>query len=699
MKKTKLFLSIMVILSLMLTTSGVANAFVFPDMEPHIPDFNFNFQNTIYVDDTNGNNSNTGFGTDQAVQTITQAITLANAGILMDYDIVVAGGDYNNETFPLTIDMKGISIYGGYFDEFADHDIANHQTSIQGVSNDGIKIIDQDSTISGIRFYDQTGGSAAIHASLNDAQTNTVIITGVEIDNSAASFGSIYVSMEAGDTVEISHNYVHDSSGIFGGIGVFGDGEAEIFNNFVYNHYGIIGIGAENALIYNNIISKSAATGLSLGDDTQAYYNTIVNGEKGIVVIGNSGVEFKNNLIAYNTDEALTISGSGSYDYNAYYDNASTHLLAGNELECDPGLANINSTETTNYKLATDSSCIDEGTEINEVAVDYFGNDRLKDGNVDATYASDPGAHEADGDVFGSPTITNDVASPNTFSPDGDNVNDTTTISYATDKTAIVAFQIFKDGGSINTLLNEPVAAGNHAIVWDGKDSFGDTQIEGTYEYNIVAINEAPGTSITGEDSASGEIVISFDDGTLCAGFTDVSFDDPLCPAMTYVKDQGIFGGYPDGTFRPHDVINRAETTKVILEGFSIPLLGDNGTDLGFSDVGIGEWYMTYLRTAKDALIVEGYDDGTFRPTNQVNKVELLKVFLETSDEDMDAVTVNTDPYPDTTMDQWYILYVQFSKDHALIDADASGNFNPAEGMKRGDVATLFYRFHQEGFM
>jgi len=690
----------MMVLSMMLTTTGIANAFVFvPDLHIEIPDYNFNFQNTIYVDDTNGSDSNTGFGTDQAVATIGKAIELANAGILTGYDIVVAGGDYTNESFPLTIDTKNISIYGGYYNTFADRDIANHQTSIKGVANDGIKIINKDSTISGIRFYDQAGGSAAIQASLSDAQINTIIITGVEIDNSAASFGSIYVSMGTGDIVKIDQNYIHDSSGFLGAIGVFGDGEAEVANNFVYNHYGAIGIGAENALVYNNIISKSTATGLSLGDNTNAYYNTIVNGGKGIVVFGNTGIKFENNLIAYNSDEAVDITGSGSYDYNAYYDNGTTHLLTGNELECDPGLANINSTETNNYKLASDSTCIDKGTEINEVSVDYFGNDRLKDGNNDAIYASDPGAHESDGDVFASPSITNDIASPNTFSPDGDNVNDTTTISYDTDKTAIITFEILKDGSSINVLLDEPLEAGTHSIVWDGKNSLGDTQDEGTYDYKIVASNTAPGTSSTGEDSATGVITISFDDSSLCAGFTDVAFDDPLCPAITYVKDQGIFGGYPDGSFRPHDVINRVETVKVVLEGFSIPLLADNGTNLGFSDVGIGEWYMGYLRTAKDALIVEGYEDGTFRPTNQVNRVELLKVFLETSDEDMNAVTVNADPYPDTAMDQWYILYVQFSKDHALVDTDASGNFNPAQGMKRGDVATLFYRFHQEGFM
>ncbi|MBU1446539.1 DUF1565 domain-containing protein, partial [Patescibacteria group bacterium] len=116
MRKTNLFLSIILTLSLMLTTSGIANAFVFiPDLEIDIPDYNFNLQNTIYVDNAGGNDSNTGFGATQPVKTITKAIALANAGIMANYDIVIAGGNYTNETFPLTIDTKNISIYGGYY--------------------------------------------------------------------------------------------------------------------------------------------------------------------------------------------------------------------------------------------------------------------------------------------------------------------------------------------------------------------------------------------------------------------------------------------------------------------------------------------------------------------------------------------------------------------------------------------------------
>jgi len=48
-----------------------------------------------------------------------------------------------------------------------------------------------------------------------------------------------------------------------------------------------------------------------------------------------------------------------------------------------------------------------------------------------------------------------------------------------------------------------------------------------------------------------------------------------------------------------------------------------------------------------------------------------------------------------TPLTEWYASYVQFSKDNSLLDLDTLGNFNPATGMERGDVAELFLRYSQ----
>lgn len=170
-------------------------------------------------------------------------------------------------------------------------------------------------------------------------------------------------------------------------------------------------------------------------------------------------------------------------------------------------------------------------------------------------------------------------------------------------------------------------------------------------------------------------------DGT-CAGFKDVTKDDPNCAALTYVKDQGIFTGYPDGTFKPDQVINRAETVKVMTEGFDLNMLADPSDKLGFTDVILHEWYMPYLATAKAGNIIQGYPDGTFKPEQTVNYVELIKMFFETADVTLPA---------SSSSDAWYQKYLNYAAANDYLTYP-----DLTAGMKRSDVAMLFYQFSQK---
>jgi polyhydroxybutyrate depolymerase len=95
--------------------------------------------------------------------------------------------------------------------------------------------------------------------------------------------------------------------------------------------------------------------------------------------------------------------------------------------------------------------------------------------------------------------------------------------------------------------------------------------------------------------------------------------------AISYLKTQGVLGGYDDGTFRPHETINRAELLKIVFKGKSdvVPV----GRRC-FSDVNPDEWYAPYVCAAKNRGIVSGYKNGTFKPSEPVNFAEAIKIIL-----------------------------------------------------------------------
>jgi len=89
--------------------------------------------------------------------------------------------------------------------------------------------------------------------------------------------------------------------------------------------------------------------------------------------------------------------------------------------------------------------------------------------------------------------------------------------------------------------------------------------------------------------------------------------------------DQGITGGYPDGTYRPGNPVTRAEMASFLLKGKGVsppPLDGSHP----FSDIA-GHWAEIFIEELYDQGITGGYPDGTYRPDLTVTRAEMA-VFL-----------------------------------------------------------------------
>ena len=170
--------------------------------------------------------------------------------------------------------------------------------------------------------------------------------------------------------------------------------------------------------------------------------------------------------------------------------------------------------------------------------------------------------------------------------------------------------------------------------------------------------------------------------------FHDVPADSGYFESVRFLKEHGVIGGYPDGSFKPDNVVSRVEALKFILNGINSDVM--SATDLPFADTSVREWYSGFVATAYNRSVVIGYPDGTFRPANTVNKVEFLKMLLLAMEVDLDT-QITRDVYADVPHDAWLAPYVQFAKDTNLIVHDG-GLFHPEAGMTRSEVADLIYR-------
>ena len=157
--------------------------------------------------------------------------------------------------------------------------------------------------------------------------------------------------------------------------------------------------------------------------------------------------------------------------------------------------------------------------------------------------------------------------------------------------------------------------------------------------------------------------------------------------AIEFLYEQGIVQGYEDGTFRPDYELNRAELVKFVA--------GVDGLELDageyqncFPDVS-EEWYAKYVCYAKSEGWIQGYPDGFFRPGNQVNKVEAVKIAVKAF-----GVTGGSQavlPYSDVAGGDWYFDYLRVAYQNGLLE-EKTGKYNPGANMTRGQISEIVYR-------
>lgn len=111
--------------------------------------------------------------------------------------------------------------------------------------------------------------------------------------------------------------------------------------------------------------------------------------------------------------------------------------------------------------------------------------------------------------------------------------------------------------------------------------------------------------------------------------YPDVAFNKWYNNAISTLSNMGIICGYPDGTFRPDAPITRAELTKIAAGFFSDPRVAAT-YDGRFSDVHDAEWYISYLMTALEEGLIEGYPDGSFRPNRPITRAETCTIVNRT---------------------------------------------------------------------
>ena len=146
--------------------------------------------------------------------------------------------------------------------------------------------------------------------------------------------------------------------------------------------------------------------------------------------------------------------------------------------------------------------------------------------------------------------------------------------------------------------------------------------------------------------------------------------------------------GYPDGTVKPTGNITRAETAAILFR-----LMDEDSrktyyfTKSGFRDVATGSWYNTYVATLNNAGVIIDSSNGYFRPNETITRAELAAMLAQFAD------TKSAPNYfTDVTANSWAANAIAVCAKLGWINGYPDGSFRPDATITRAEMMAMINR-------
>ncbi|MBR2490177.1 MAG: DUF11 domain-containing protein [Ruminiclostridium sp.] len=293
--------------------------------------------------------------------------------------------------------------------------------------------------------------------------------------------------------------------------------------------------------------------------------------------------------------------------------------------------------------------------------------------------------------VPGGPTDTDETETPVDPIPNAPGLS----VTKSVDKTfvkvgATLNYEIVVENTGDTTLYNVTLEDSIYEI--EGSDI--GTMEPGdkvTFTYSYTTTNAEVG-------NLKNTVVVTADDGTTATDSTDTTVkkpskpnvNPPAPPALNTEDHYAYIVGYPDGNVKPDGNITRAEVATIFFR-----LLTDESRDAAwsttndYSDVRADQWFNNAISTLSNAGILNGYNDGTFRPNAPITRAEFAKIassFFSHVDSEYQGL------FPDVPASKWYAAYVEAASELGLITGYPDGTFRPEQNITRAEACTIVNR-------
>ncbi|WP_062318339.1 S-layer homology domain-containing protein [Demequina maris] len=178
------------------------------------------------------------------------------------------------------------------------------------------------------------------------------------------------------------------------------------------------------------------------------------------------------------------------------------------------------------------------------------------------------------------------------------------------------------------------------------------------------------------------------------AHFTDVDWTKSGFEAISWMVNWGYADGFADGTYRPRTSVNRAQMARFLYRyavDYGDPTV-ETPLAPPFFDVPESASNYTPILWMTQSGLADGFPDGSYRPTSAVNRAQMARFLYRFAGEpavDLPAKSPFTD-VPTTASNYAAIVWMT---EAGLADGFSDGTFRPTNPVNRSQMANFMYKF------
>ncbi|WP_419961109.1 S-layer homology domain-containing protein [Psychrobacillus sp. BM2] len=170
--------------------------------------------------------------------------------------------------------------------------------------------------------------------------------------------------------------------------------------------------------------------------------------------------------------------------------------------------------------------------------------------------------------------------------------------------------------------------------------------------------------------------------------FSDVQASQHFYEAVKNLTARGIISGYEDGTFRPSENISRAHAAKIM--ALALGLDTKNVKNPGFKDVSSSHPNYGAIAALVEAGVLKGYENNTFNPDGNLTRAQMAKMLVKGFK--FEEEKYSNLPFDDVKNNEWHANYIQTLFANKITTGKTASKYEPNAYVTRGQAASFIYR-------